>query len=158
MDSEVSSSARAALEGWPDVGMLERAILLLTVDADRFPHVCILSRAQIAYHGGLFRVAVTSKYTAVNLETERRCTLVVSDGVLLHYIKCVVEAVDKSVEGILGAALSRTYERTDGEGAALQPLQFVVDRDAPKRERWADCASLLSRQEPFPWLMELDSD
>ncbi|MBV9047720.1 MAG: hypothetical protein JOY58_05605 [Solirubrobacterales bacterium] len=63
---------------------------MLTVDADGFPHVCLLSRAELEAGVSEIRGVIASQTTSANLKRSRRATLMVIDPAAAWYCKLEV--------------------------------------------------------------------
>src|SRR5581483_12375611 len=73
----VPDEVRQALTGRPQVGEWELIVPFLTVDPAGFPHVCLLSRAELEADGLELRAVIFGQNTIANLERQQRATLVV---------------------------------------------------------------------------------
>jgi hypothetical protein len=124
-----------ALAGLPVPGVSEQALPLLTVDADGFPRVCLLSRAEVDADADEVRVAIASTRTRANLERDGRACLVVVVGTTAHYVKLrVTRALD--VEGRFGAALALVAHQADSLGIPLEPITYTPTAALGELERW----------------------
>jgi Pyridoxamine 5'-phosphate oxidase len=96
----VPSEIVAALAGWPEAGSWEPTFPLLTVDESGFPHVCLLSRAEL--HADAHRVyaVLASPTTVRNLSRRPAATVVVVLAESADYLK--VRAVHISQSALTG--------------------------------------------------------
>ena len=125
----------AVLDGTPRPGVAEQALPFLTVDDAGFPHVCLLSRAEVEADAGEVRVAVASTRTRANLERDGRACLVVVETTNAHYLKLrVVRAVEH--DGRFGAALELVEHRPDSLGIPLEPMGFTPSDALRELEHW----------------------
>ena len=125
----------AALAGTPVPGVPEQALPLLTVDDAGFPHVCLLSRAEVEADADEVRVAVASTRTRANLERDGRACLLVVETTNAHYLTLrVTRALVE--EGRLGAALELVEHRPDSLGIPLDPIRFTPTDALAQLEHW----------------------
>lgn len=125
----------AALAGTPVPGVPEQALPLLTVDDAGFPHVCLLSRAEVEADADEVRVAVASTRTRANLERDGRACLLVVETTNAHYLKLRVTRALVN-EGRLGAALELVEHRPDSLGIPLDPIRFTPTEALAQLEHW----------------------
>ena len=127
MRERVAEEVVAALEGSPRVGEWEVFFPILTVDGDGYPHVCLLSRAELAadeYH--VFAV-VASGTTIENIRRDGRATLVVFGPGSGTY--CKLLAVATATEGgALGATFEVTWSKRDSIGIPLRGSDLLRRR------------------------------
>jgi hypothetical protein len=123
------------LNGLPVPGQHEAAFPLLTVDDEGFPHVCLLSRAELEADAGEVRAVIASRNTRAHLERDGRASLVVVEGTTAHYLKL---AVDRShdIDGRLAVAFSPSDHRADSLGIPLTPIGYTPSDDLSDLERW----------------------
>lgn len=125
----------AALAGTPVPGVPEQALPLLTMDDVGFPHVCLLSRAEVEADTDEVRVAVASTRTRANLGRDGRACLLVVETTNAHYLKLRVTRALVN-EGRLGAALELVEHRPDSLGIPLDPIRFTPTDALAQLENW----------------------
>jgi hypothetical protein len=133
----------------PEVAF-DQAVPLLTVDEAGFPHVALLSRAQLrpARHPAELLAAVWGPGTRANLLARRRATVVLVSGQTAYYIKCTVAGTVEHAQR-LGVVLRLAGCTADSAGVDLSPLGFRFSAELAGREGWeadAQVLDLLSRQ------------
>lgn len=132
------------LRGLPQVGAAdEPAYLFLTTDDDGSPHVCLLSRAQLAADADTVRAVIYSAGTKANLDRTGLACLVLVVGGVAHY--CTLAVGRRVVAGALvGYALHlRAHRRDEVPGADLRGLHYAVTERMPVDEDWATSGRLL---------------
>jgi hypothetical protein len=136
----------ALLAGRPAPGGTEQAFPLLTVDETGFPHVALLSRAEIevSASGAALFVAIASGRTRANLLRGRRCTLIAVGGQSAHYAKLVVSAT-LSAPPLLGCELRLAEYKADSLGIDLSPVEYAATGDLAQLEHWDQSLALLRR-------------
>jgi hypothetical protein len=134
------------LAGQPVVGATEQAFPFLTVDEGGFPHVALLSRAEIGLNpdGTEVFAAVASRRTRANLEREGRAGLIAVDGITAHYAKLQLMRTIQSVEA-LGCALRVSEFKADSLGVPLSPISFGVTAEIARLDGWEASRQLLRR-------------
>ena len=141
---QVPREVQDALRGDPRVGSTEEpAYLLLTTDPDGAPHVCLLSRAQLAADPRSVRAVVYSAGTRADLQrTGTACLVLVAEGVA-HY--CTLGVRRTAVAGPLaGYAMElRGHRRDELPGAQLRAMRYTVTERMPADEDWATTRRLL---------------
>ena len=123
------------LTGLPVPGRQEAALPFLTVDDEGFPHVCLLSRAEVEADAGEVRAVLASRRTRANLARDGRACLVVVEGTTAHSLKLVLVR-SHAVDGRLAAAFSLADHRADSLGIPLTPLGYLPTEDLSDLERW----------------------
>lgn len=135
----------AALAGRPEIGSWDQAVPLYTVDSDGYPHVALLSRAEVDVapdHGGLLAV-VASPTTRGNLTARRTAgTTVVSGDTAFHLKLQVGRALED--EGALAVDLRLRSVKADSLGLPLRGFGFRVEAELPTLERWDRSTRLLA--------------
>ncbi|HWG02334.1 MAG TPA: hypothetical protein VG164_10890 [Trebonia sp.] len=119
------------LAGRPDVGAAEQAFPLLTVDDAGFPHVALLSKAEIDVtpDGSAVLAVIASRRTRANLGRDGRAGLIAIGGTVAHYAKLsVVRAID--TPAALGCVLRVAEHKADSLGIPLSPIGFVTTAPA----------------------------
>jgi hypothetical protein len=125
----------AALQGWPEADTQEQAFVFLTVDEHDFPHVALLSRAEIHPADDEVLVAVSGTTTRANLRRAGQATLVVFVADTAHYLK--LRAVDsREGEGFTVVAFRVAHHKADSVGIPLRPVSFRTSSDLARFEHW----------------------
>jgi hypothetical protein len=122
----------------------DQAIPLLTVDGSGFPHVALLSRAQLrpSRHNGELLASVWGPGTRGNLLATRRATIVVIAAQAAYYLKLsVVSTVEHAAR--LGVILRMAECTVDSAGVELSPLGFRRSAELAEREDWNADARVL---------------
>jgi hypothetical protein len=140
----VPEAVARLLAGRPAVGVTEQAFPFLTVDEAGFPHVALLSRAELAVSPGDEEVhaVVASTRTKSNLERGGMAGLIAIEGTTAHYVKL---RVLRTVEAgpVLGCALGVTEHKADSLGIPLSPVSFTATAGIARAEDWAASERLL---------------
>lgn len=134
------------LAGQPAPGATEQAFPFLTVDPEGYPHVALLSRAEVETGpaGDAVLVAVASRQTRANLARDGRCTLIAVAGDTAHYAKFRVSASIPTPE-LLGCELRLTAYKADSLGIPLSPIAFTTTGELAELEHWDRSAALLEQ-------------
>ena len=132
----------STLAGQPVPGVPEQAVPLLTVDQAGFPHVCLLSRAELEADQHEVRAAVASTRTRANLERDGRACLVVVEDTTAHYLKLRVTR-RLEVAGRLALAFELEEHRADSLGIPLEPMRFTPTAALAELEHWDKSAEAL---------------
>lgn len=143
MATTVPPEIVARLRGHPEVGSWEPMFPLLTVDELGFPHVCLLSRAEL--HADPHRVyaALASPTTVKNLGRRPAATLIVIGDDSAHYLKmraAHIRAAD--LTGVVFEVISAIRDRLT---LPLAPPRYLVTSALPVAEAWAASGELLSQ-------------
>jgi hypothetical protein len=132
---------------------LRQAFTLLTVADSGYPHVCLLSSAQIrlADDNEAVLASVFGKSTRRHLDNRRLATLVAVGAATAYSVTCrVVDTVD--VEDRRGYTLAVDDVVADSAGVELSPLQFHYVSQLADVERWSVdetvLATLQRRRQP----------
>jgi len=139
----VPPEVMAALAGSPEVGAWEPMFPLLTMDEAGFPHVCLLSRAELHADASGVYAALASPTTVTNLSRRPVATLMVIAEDSAHYLKLRVIHTGGSV--LTGVIFEATSSARDSLAIALTPPRYLVTSSLPVAEAWAQSAELLSR-------------
>jgi AhpD family alkylhydroperoxidase len=136
----------ALLAGRPAPDSTEQAFPLLTVDAAGFPHVALLSRAEIEVSpaGDGLLAAIASERTRANLLRDRRCTVIAVGGQTAHYAKFTVCAT-LSAPPLLGCELRLADYKADSLGIDLSPVEYAATSGLAQLEHWDRSQALLGR-------------
>jgi hypothetical protein len=131
------------LDGRPAVGVTEQAFPFLTVDEAGFPHVALLSRAELGVSpGGEVLAVVASTRTRSNLERGGMAGLIAVEGTTAHYAKLrVVRTIEAGP--VLGCALAVAEHKADSLGIPLSPVSFTTTARIAQAEDWAASDRLL---------------
>jgi hypothetical protein len=130
----------------------DQAIPLLTVDDAGFPHVALLSRAQLrpGKDAAELLAAVWGPGTRANLLARERATVVLVSGQTAYYIKCTVAGTAERAQR-LGVVLRLAGCTADSAGVDLSPLGYRFSAELAGREGWAadaEVLDLLEKQGP----------
>lgn len=142
----VPAEVAGLLRGRPQVGEAEQAFPFMTVDGSGFPHVALLSRAEldITADNSALLAAVYSRRTRRNVERDGRAGLIAVEGTTAHYLK--LEAVNFSQdEGLAGMVFRVSDHTADSLGIALDPIRFTPTEEIARSERWDRSQELLNR-------------
>jgi hypothetical protein len=138
LGEQIPAAALALLA--PDLGRrdpFDQAIPFLTVDKDGFPHVALLSRAQMR-DGGTGRdlhAVVWAGTTSANLMAGRRATVILVGGQVAWYLKLnVVRFVEH--DGRVGVRLRLAKSIADSAGVDLVPMGFRSSAALAAEEGW----------------------
>jgi hypothetical protein len=135
---EIPAAALAVLAPGPDRhGSFDQAIPLLTVDNDGFPHVALLSRAQLRDGGNArdLHAVVWAGTTSANLMATRRATVILVGGQVAWYLKlAVIRAVEH--DGRVGVILRLAKSIADSAGVDLVPMGFRSSAALAAEEGW----------------------
>jgi len=135
---------REALAGRPSVGEWDAMFPFLTVDAAGFPHVCLLSRSELAVDDEHVYAVLASRTTIGNVRRDRRATLVAVGPDAAAYAKLTVAefVADGSWLGVVCAVDST---KRDTLGIPLQPPRYLPTSGLAAAEDWDRAARLLAR-------------
>jgi hypothetical protein len=131
----------AVLAGSPEVGAWEPMFPLLTVDEPGFPHVCLLSRAEL--HSDVHHVyaVLASPTTVNNLSRRSAATLMVIVDDAAHYLKLRMVHTSGSVRTAVVFEVISSVR--DSLAIPLMPPQYLVTSSLPVAEAWEQSAELL---------------
>jgi hypothetical protein len=134
------------LSGRPGLGVSEQAFPLLTVDENGYPHVALLSRAEIEVGTDAAEIlaVVTSRRTGANLRRDGRAGLIAVNGMVAYYVKLRVARMLEAGKA-LGCAMIVTEYKADSLGIPLQPISFVTTAEVAQMEGW-DVSERLLRE------------
>jgi hypothetical protein len=134
------------LRGRPEIGADEQAFPFLTVDEAGFPHVALLSRAEVdvSPDGGEILAVVASSRTRANLTRDGHAGLIVIAGTTAHYAKLRVRR-SVTTPAATGYVLQLTEHKADTLGIPLSPVCFVPTDQIARLEDWAASERLLRR-------------
>jgi hypothetical protein len=140
----VPAGVAALVRGPVVAGGREQAFLLLSTDAEGFPHTCLLSRAELDVTANELLAAVASPRTKANLGRDGRGSLVAVGGTVVHTCRLVLRR-QVVADGLLGAAFEVVEHRADSLGIPVAPLSFLASAELAELERWQACEQLLAR-------------
>ena len=143
MAPDIPDIVIAMLDGDPVVGAPEQGFALLTVDVAGFPHVCLLSRAELEADRDEIRVALASRRTGENLSRDMRGTLIAVQGTSAHYLKLDVTRIVQTATR-LGVALTCADHAVDDVGVELAPIGFTPSHELAQLESWDQSAACLA--------------
>ncbi len=144
MTEPVPAAVVEALAGYPNVGVVDVMIPLLTVDSAGYPHVCLLSRAELDADADRIYAVVASPTTKSNLTRDRRATLVVFQSAAAHYCKLDVIALEED-GGHLGVAFAVSSSKVDGDGSVdMEPPRYLPTDAIASGEHWVHSRELLA--------------
>ena len=133
------------LRGGPQPDAQEQAFPFLTVDAEGYPHVALLSRAELDIDdaAGEVLAVVTSTGTRGNLARDGRAALIAIEGTTAHYVKL---QLTRSFEeaGAAACGFEVTWHKADTLGIPLEPIRFPATDEVARIERWEVSERLLA--------------
>lgn len=134
------------LHGRPAAGQREQAFPFLTVDGAGYPHVALLSRAElgVSRDGREVLAVIASTRTVANLGRDGRAGLIAVEGTTAHYAKL---GVTRTIAGgaVTGYAMTVTEHKADSLGIALTPVTFTPTEELASLEHWDASDALLGR-------------
>lgn len=140
----IPTSVVEAVSGRPEVGSTDQAFPLLTVDPEGFPHVCLLSRAELEADGEEVRAAIASRQTRSNIEQRGQASLIVVVDDASHYCKLrLTRAIE--VDERMAASFEMVSHKRDSLGIALSPLSYDVVESLPVVEQWETSEACMER-------------
>ena len=145
--SALPSAVVDAVRGQPIIGAAESAALFITVRADGFPHVTLLSRAELATSGDRLLVALAGTTTPGNLDRTGHATLLIVVDDTAHSCDVAVHTREAS-SGRVGYAMDLVSHRADSLGIPLTPITYTTPPELPSVERWDASSRLLEALAP----------
>lgn len=114
-----------------------QAFLLLSVDGDGYPHVCVLASAQLEVSPDreTFAVSVAGRGTSDNLRVRGVATIVAVAGGAGYYLKCSVQR-ELEIAGRSGFVLRPLDVKVDRAGVDVRPMSYRFTADLAIEERW----------------------
>lgn len=144
MSTPLATIIVETLSGFPEVGVTEAIIPLLSVDDDGYPNVCLLSRAQLEADLSHIFAIITGSTTKANVVRDRRATLVVFTSKAAYYCKLEVVSLAEQ-NGSLCAVLAHDSTKVDGDGSILMtPPRYIPTEATARFENWEASRSILS--------------
>jgi hypothetical protein len=140
----VPEEVRRAVDGRPKVGTWEEMFALLTVDSQTFPHVCLLSRAELQADAVEIHAVIASPNTAANLRRTHRATLVVIGSDAGWYCKLQLLCSSVEEDTVLAARFQVVSIKHDAAGVALEPPRFMPTAALMSAEGWERSSRILA--------------
>jgi hypothetical protein len=135
---------RTALAGRPTVGEWDVMFGWLTIDDAGFPHVCLLSRAELDADRDRVHAVLASPTTISNLRRRPQATLVAVDEHAATYAKLTVDRI--LTDGSwLGVSCTLASSKRDGLSIPLRSPRYLATDAVAASEDWARAARLLTR-------------
>jgi hypothetical protein len=133
----------ATLDGYPQVGTPDLMIPLLTVDAAGYPHVCLLSRAELDADVNHVYAVIASTVTKANVVRDRRAALVVFGARSAVY--CKLDARTISDDGaLIGVVFDLHSSKVDGDDSfQMVPPSYLPTDAIASSEHWTQSRALL---------------
>jgi hypothetical protein len=146
------AEVRELLAGQPGEDTWEPVAQLLTTDADGYPRVCLLSRAELAAGedpagGDAVGCVMRATHTLANLRRDARALLLVTGADAAHYVRLrareILDAGDGS--GRAAVAFEVAGARADSLGIPLRPMTFRASARVRHLEQWDTNREFLAR-------------
>jgi hypothetical protein len=134
------------LTGRPGTDSDEQAFPFLTTDPAGYPHIALLSRAELDISTSHNEVlaAIASTRTTAHLRSTGRATLIAIGGTKAHYVKLrLVQTLEEN--RLLGCILQPVDHIIDSLGIPLTPIGFHTSEELAEMEAWHRSSSLLTR-------------
>ena len=145
MSDQIPTAIVDGLAGFPQIDVLDIIIPLLTVDDAGFPHVCLLSRAELSADENHVYAVVSSTVSKANLVRERRATIALITPKAAYYCKLDVDFLERD-DYLLGVVFSYSSMKVDGdESFHMQPPQYLPTREISESEHWNKSRPFLER-------------
>jgi hypothetical protein len=143
MVENIDSSIVEALTGYPEVGVPDAIIPLLTVDEAGYPHVCLLSRAELDADASHIYAVVASTVSKSNIRRDRRATLILFTALAAYYCKLDVATINED-DGLLGIVFTVSSTKKDGdESFHMQAPNYLPTEAIASNEHWTHSRTLL---------------
>jgi hypothetical protein len=143
----VDTDLARLLEPWPAADRDEQAFPFVTVDEAGYPHVMLLSAAELLPAGEFILVAIASSAARENLARTGTATLIAADGAAAHYAKLRVRTTAEH-PGFAVLTCEVVRHKRDSLGIPLRPMEFRATTEVAENERWtATRAALLALRE-----------
>lgn len=142
----VPAEVRWALNGTPRVGAWNDMIPFLTVDEHGYPHVCLLSRAELSTDEDHVYAVVASPTSIANLTRSGQSTLVVITDAAALYVKLDAAGLVQDQDW-LGMAFTVAHVKSDGIGVPLAPPRYLAPQTITTDEDWDRSAQVLQELE-----------
>ena len=132
-----------ALIGYPEVGVSDIMIPLLTVDEAGYPHVCLLSRAELDADTNHIYAVIASPVSKSNILRDRQATLIVFAASAAYYSKLDATLI-KEDDHLLGVVFTLHSIKEDGDESFNMEAPRYLPTDAiASMEHWARSRSFL---------------
>jgi hypothetical protein len=139
----IPTSIVEALIGYPEAGVSDVIIPLITVDEAGYPHVCLLSRAELNADTNHIYAVVASTVSRANIWRDRRATLIIFTVSTAYYCK-LDAAVLRDDGDLLGVVFAILLIKEDGDESFHMEAPRYLPTDAiALKEHWARSRSLL---------------
>jgi hypothetical protein len=139
---DLPQAVAALLSGLPARGRAEQAFPVLTIDDAGFPHVCLLSRAQLQPTPTGLMALVSSRRTRTNLLSRGVATLIAVTPAAAHYCKLqLTESIEQT--WALAAAFELVEHTVDRSPVPLTPATYVPTAKLEAAEQWDRGLALL---------------
>jgi hypothetical protein len=134
------------LLGWPAAGSDEQAFPLITVDDGGYPHVALLSRAEmdVAPTGAALLAVIASTRTRANLGRDGKAALIAVGSTSAFYLKLQLSRSFED-EGVMGCVFEAVEFKEDTLGIPLIAMGFKASTDIARIDRWELSARILGR-------------
>lgn len=143
MVEHIPNSIVEALIGYPEVGVSDAMIPLLTVDEAGYPHICLLSRAELDADTNHIYGVVASRVSKSNILRDRRATLIVFTVGAAYYAK-LDAALIKEEGHLLGVVFTLHSIKKDGdESFHMEAPRYLPTNEIALMEHWARSRSFL---------------
>ena len=149
MAGPIPTSIVDALIGYPEVGVPDVIIPLLTVDESGYPHVCLLSRAELDADTNYIYAVVASPVSKSNIFRDRRATLVVFTARSAYYSKLDADLIKEDGQ-LLGIVFSLHSMKQDGdESFHMEAPHYLPTDEIATMEHWDRTRSFLRELHPL---------
>jgi hypothetical protein len=139
---DLPQAVASLLAGRPTQGRIEQAFPVLTVDDAGFPHVCLLSRAQLQPTPTGLTALVSSPRTRANLRRRGIATLIAMTAEAAHYCKLrLIGSIEEP--WALAAAFELVEHKADQSPVPLSPATYVPTNELEAAEQWDRGLALL---------------
>ena len=140
---DLAALLRPRIRTGPEVR--EQVFPFLTVDVHAFPHVTLLSRAELGVSDGDGAVLAVIGGTGAraNLRRSRTATLVAVGGTVVHSAKVIARLL-REEDGLLGAVLTVEHHKRDSLGIEIAPMAFPSTNEVAHLEHWDRHARVLA--------------
>lgn len=142
---EVPEVALRALSGSPEVGSFDLVVPLVTVSPAGFPHLCLLSRSQLAVTKEEVHAAVRSSRAVADLRRGAGAVIFLIEGDSAISLRVRAVRFDSEEPGCTGVALRVVSAERDSAGVPLRPPRFLVTEGLARAEAWERDALVLGR-------------
>lgn len=140
---QVPDAVVTALAGRPTIDGWDTMFSFLTVDAAGFPHVCVLSRAELDADTERIFAVIAGPTTIRNLLERETATLVVVTDTATTVTKLRLEK-PVSDGPWLGAILRVDSAKSDTLGVPQQPPRYLAAEAIAHEEQWERSERLLA--------------